>query len=152
MKKVSGNNLIAGMFSQNFKETVKAFIANDGAFNFMNAIKGTPAYWKRFLLEVLAMVRQLGVPTFFLTLSCADLRWFELPFILSKLYNLNLTDDEIRDMNYDDRCRYLNMNPVFVARHFQYRVEAFFKEIVLNGSFARENEVSCNKCRISSTR
>ena len=52
MKKISGNNLTAGMFSQNFKETVRTFIANDEAFNFMNAIKGTPAYWKRFLLEV----------------------------------------------------------------------------------------------------
>ena len=64
MKKVSGNNLTAGMFSQNFKDTKKNFIANDEAFNFMNGIKGTPAYWKRFLLEVLAMVKQLGAQTF----------------------------------------------------------------------------------------
>ena len=137
MKKVAGNNLTAGMFGQNFKETVKNYIANDNAFNFMNTVKGTPAYWKRFLLEVLAIVKQLGVPTFFLTLSCADLRWFELPAILSKLYNLNLTEEEINSMNYQDRCRYLNMNPVFVARHFQYRVEAFFKEIVLDGSLGK---------------
>ena len=40
-------------------------------------------------------------------------------------------------MNYEDRCRYLNMNPVFVARHFQYRVETFFKEILLNGSLGK---------------
>ena len=65
MKKVAGNNLTAGMFSQNFKATVNTFIANDEAFSFMNTIKGTPAYWKRFLLEVLAMVKQLGIPTFF---------------------------------------------------------------------------------------
>ena len=31
LKKVSGGNLTAGMFSQNFKETVKTFIANDEA-------------------------------------------------------------------------------------------------------------------------
>ena len=92
----------------------------------MNAIKGTPACWKRFLLEVLAMVKQLGVPTFFVTLSCADLRRFELPFILSKLYNLDLSDDDIRNMKYEDRCHYLNLNPVFVAQHFQYRVKVFF--------------------------
>ena len=40
-------------------------------------------------------------------------------------------------MNYDDRCRYLNMNPAFVARHFQYRVESFFKEIIFNGSLGK---------------
>ena len=40
----------------------------------MNPIKGTPAYWKMFLFEVLAMVKQLGLPTYFMTLSCADFR------------------------------------------------------------------------------
>ena len=44
MKKVAGNNLNAGMFSQNFKETVKLVVANDQAFSFMNTIKGFPAY------------------------------------------------------------------------------------------------------------
>ena len=38
----------------------------------MNTVKGTRAYWQRFFIEVLAMVKQLGLPTFFLTLSCAD--------------------------------------------------------------------------------
>ena len=33
----------------------------------------TPAFWKRFQLEVLAMIRPLGCPTSFMTLSCADL-------------------------------------------------------------------------------
>ena len=137
MKKMSGNNLTAGMFSQNFKETVKTFIANDEAFNFMSTMKGTPAYWKKFLLEVLAIVKQFGVPPFFFTLSSADLRWFELPYILSKLYNINLSDAEINDMSYEDRCRYLNMNPVFTARHFQYRFETFFKEIIVNSPLGK---------------
>ena len=46
------------------------------------------------------MVKQLGVPTSFLTLSCADLRWDELPYIVNKLKNLNLTDEEIRDLTH----------------------------------------------------
>ena len=51
----------------------------------MNSIKGTPAYWKKFKSEVIAMVKQLGVPTFFLTLSSADLRWNELVEIIQIL-------------------------------------------------------------------
>ena len=74
MKKVACSTLTAGMLSKDFKETVSQFIARDRAYSFMNVIKGTPAYWKKFLHEVLAMVKQLGIPTFFLTLSCADLR------------------------------------------------------------------------------
>ena len=67
----------------------------------MYHIKGTPAYWKRrFLFEVLAMVKQLGLPTYFMTLSCADLRWNELVSIISKLNGENLTDEQINNMTY----------------------------------------------------
>lgn len=74
LRKLTPRNVTAGMLSRNFKQTVKQFIASDEAFSFMNTIKGTPAYWKKFLNVVLAMVKQLGQPTFFLTLSCADLK------------------------------------------------------------------------------
>ena len=66
----------------------------------MTNVKGTPTYWKQFLLEVLEMVQQLGVPTYFLTLSCADLRWNELPYIINKLNNLGLTEEELKNLSY----------------------------------------------------
>ena len=65
-----------------FRETVKDVLASDQAFSFANTIKGTPAYRKRFKPEILAMVKQLGIPTFFLTLSCADLRWNKILAII----------------------------------------------------------------------
>ena len=40
MRKLTPRNVTAGMLSQNFKETVKQFIASDKAFRFMNSIKG----------------------------------------------------------------------------------------------------------------
>ena len=83
------------------------------------------------------MVKQLGIPTFFMTLSCADLRWNELIGIISKLNSLNLSDNDINNMSYQERCDTLNKNPVLVARHFQYRVEIFFKVIVLNGPLGK---------------
>ena len=47
--------IIAGMLSDNFKETIKNFIANDEAYSFMNSVKLSPAYWKDMLSDVLAM-------------------------------------------------------------------------------------------------
>ena len=44
----------------------------------MSTTKGTPAYWKKFLYEVLAMIKQLGLAKFFITLSYADFNWNEL--------------------------------------------------------------------------
>ena len=137
MKKVCTNQLTAGMLSNNFTDTVNSFIANDRGYGFMSPIKGTPAYWKKFLSDVLAMVKQLGLPTFFMTLSCADLRWNELVSIISKLKGENLTDEQIINMSYFERCSYLNQNPVLLARHFQYRVETFFKVIIINGPLGK---------------
>ena len=56
MQKVQIGQLTAGMLSRNFKEFAKSFVANGEAYSFMNTVKGTSTYWKRFLFEVLEMV------------------------------------------------------------------------------------------------
>ena len=139
MRKITSTSLTAGTLSNNFKETIKQFVANDKAFRFMTPVKGTHAYWKKFLNEVLAMVKQLGIPTFFLTLTCADLRWNELISIIFKLKGTEVSENDINKMSYHDRCDALNSNPVLVARHFQYRVEVFYKTIILNGPLGNTN-------------
>ena len=74
----------------------------------MNSINGTPAYWKKFLHEVvLAMLKQLGLPTFFVTLSYADLRWNELISIISTSKGETLQEEEINTLDYFQRCPYL---------------------------------------------
>ena len=137
MKKCCGSSLTAGMLSQNFSERVKSFVVKDEAYHFMNTIKGTPAYWKKFLYEVLAMVKQLGLPTFFMTLSCADLHWNELISVISTLNGNKTTDADIDSMEFFERCRFINLNPVVLARHFQYRVEIFLKVIIINGPLGK---------------
>ena len=117
MKKVTGQ-LTAGMFA-NYGESVKGFASNDQGFLFMNQIKGTPAYWKKVQRIVLGMVKQLGCPTFFLTLSCADLRWNKLVEIISKLNSVGPAKENVEGLNYFERLNILNSNAVLLARHFQ---------------------------------
>ncbi|XP_066911584.1 uncharacterized protein [Clytia hemisphaerica] len=130
LKKIQTEGLTAGRLSQNFKETISNLIANDDAFRFMNNLKGTPAYWKRFLYETLAMVKQLGLPTWFMSFSCADLRWPEIIEIIQKIKGNEMTEEEIKNLTYKERTEILQSNPVLMARHFQYRVECFFKTIL----------------------
>ena len=40
---------------------------------------------------------------------------------------------ELKNLSHQERCNLLNNNPVLVARHFQYKVEVFFKEIIIDG-------------------
>ena len=53
--------------------SIQAFLANVESFNFMNTLKGTPAYWKQFELEVPVIIKQLGLPTCLVTLPCTGL-------------------------------------------------------------------------------
>lgn len=80
------------------------------------------------------MVKQLGLATWFMTLSCADLTWPELFHIIARTNGKNMTAEEVKALSYDERYRLLNLNPVIVAKHFRYRVETFFTEILLTNA------------------
>ena len=125
--KTNPGKITAGTIKNNFKGTIEMFVATDNVFSFMSSVKGTPAYWKQFSYDVLAVVKQLVVTTYFLTLSCAELRWKELPYIINKLNNLGCSDEELKNLSYQERCNLLNINPVFAARNFHYSVKVFFQ-------------------------
>ena len=84
------------------------------------------------MYEVVAMVKQLGIPTWFMTLSYADLRWPELFKIVARTQGRDITEDEIEALSYIERCQMLNANPVVTAKHFQHRLETFFSEVLLS--------------------
>ena len=107
----------------NHKDTIQTFLGSSDTFSFMSSVKGIPSYWKQFLFDVLAMVKQLGIPTFLLTLSCSNLKWDELTSIIHKLNNFISFDIGLKNLIYGEHCKYLNSNPVLVAHHFQHRVQ-----------------------------
>ena len=61
----------------------------------MRQIPGTPSHWQKFMYEVVAMVKQLGIPTWFMMLSCVDLRWPELFKSLPKCKGKKMTNEEL---------------------------------------------------------
>ena len=113
---------------------LKNLVCQDQAYLFLRQIPGTPPYWQKFMYEVIAMVKQLGIPTWFMTLSCADLRWPELFQIVARTQGKNQSEEEVKALSYVERCQMLNANPVVVAKHFQHRVETFFSEVLLSNS------------------
>lgn len=84
------------------------------------------------MYEIVAMVKQLGIPTWFMTLSCADLRWPELFQIIARTEGKKMTSAQVDALSYIDRCNMVNTNSVIVAKHFQHRVETFFCEVLLS--------------------
>ena len=131
LKKVQGQTLSASQIKLDVNK-LKNLVCQDQAYLFLRQIPGTPPYWQKFMYEVVAMVKQLGIPTWFMTLSCADLRWPELFQIVGRTLGKNITEEQVEALSYVERCQMLNTNPVVVAKHFQHRVETFFSEVLLS--------------------
>ncbi|XP_066269843.1 uncharacterized protein [Branchiostoma lanceolatum] len=109
---------------------VQAMLRTDNAYKFMKNIRGSPAFWNSVLLDLLAMVRQLGIPTWFLTLSAADMQWPEVIRSIAHQYGTYLTDDDVKKMSWEEKCKWLRSNPVTAARQFDHRLNLFFKEYI----------------------
>ena len=103
----------------------------------MSSIRGTPSYWKQFFVRCFSHGKKVGYCNFFLSLSCADLKSDELTRIIYKLNNSTSFDDDLKNLTYEERCKYLNNNPVLVAYHLQYRLQVFFKEILFDGPLSK---------------
>ena len=57
---------------------VEQLVRKEQAYKFLKNVRGSPAYWQDQLYDVLAMLQMLGIPTWFLALSHADLHWPEM--------------------------------------------------------------------------
>ena len=65
----------------------------ENCYSFMRDIHGTQAYWNSVKIQLYAMFRTLGPPTFFITLSADDNNWTDLMVVLSKCNGQNLSEE-----------------------------------------------------------
>ena len=106
------------------------FVRTDKAYSFMKNIRGSPPYYQCTFYDLLAMIRQLGTPTWFFTLSAADMKWPDIIQTIAKQYGVYYTDDEVNALAFEDKSNWLRRNPVTAARHFHYRLNLFFLDFL----------------------
>ena len=123
-----GEKLTAGHLKD--PEKLNQLIQKDYGYRLLKEVRGTPAYWQKVHYEVLAMIRQLGIPTWFLTLSAADMKWPEVIQIIARQYGTSLTEEQVANLSWEQKCTWLRRNPVTAARHFQYRLELFWNDFL----------------------
>ena len=105
---------------------VEQLVRNEQAYTFLKNVRGSPAYWQDQLYDVLAMLCMLSIPTWFLTLSAADLHWPEMIQAVAVQFGQILTQKDVLKMSIADRSKYLHQNPITGVWMFQRRLEAFF--------------------------
>ena len=106
------------------------YVRKDKAYSFMKNIRGSPPYYQRTFHDLLAMICQLGTPTWFFTLSAADLKWPDMIQTIARQYGVHYTDDEVAALSFDEKSNWLKHNPVTAARHFHYRLNVFFQDFL----------------------
>ena len=112
------------------KEVLRQMIQKDDAYKFLKQVRGSPAYFQVVQYEVLAMIRQLGLPTWFLTLSAADLQWPDVIQSIARQYGTTFTDEDVKNMSFEEKSKWLAHSPVTAAKHFQYRLNTFFHKFL----------------------
>ncbi len=90
---------------------------------FLSRLRGTAPYLKDSLYDLLAMIKTLGPPTLFVTLSADDLKWPEITMLLQ-----GLSYEEA--LKFKDNYKQLPEDPVLAAVHFHRRYKALFKHVI----------------------
>ena len=78
------------------------------------------------------MLHSLGIPTWFLTLSAADLHWPEMIQAVALQLGRILSRDDVLKMSIAQRSTYLQQNPITGVCMFQHRLQSFFSQYLLN--------------------
>ncbi|XP_028418500.1 uncharacterized protein LOC114543885 [Dendronephthya gigantea] len=65
--------------------------------------------------------------------SSAETKWNHLLRILGKLINhKDYSDDELNNLNWEERCRLIQSDPVTCSRHFDFQFNTFLKDVLMS--------------------
>ena len=79
------------------------------------------------------MIRQLGPASLFCSFSSAETQWIHLLRILGKLVdNKEYTDNELENLNWEEKSRLIQRDPVTCARHFDYLINKSIRDFWLS--------------------
>jgi DNA replication protein DnaC len=102
------------------------------SFGFMKSIRGSSAYWKSAQMDLFSMIKNIGPPTWFITLSANDLNWEDLMRILCKRHNMQSDAAFISALPRDEKVKLMTSDPITTARHFSHRVHHFIHRVILS--------------------
>ena len=133
LRKCKGNN--RNLSARHLKQegAIDRLMRFDEGFKFLKALRGSPPYFEKAKKDLFAMIRQLGPATLFCSFSSAETQWYHLLRILGELIdNKTYSDNELENLNWEERCRLIQSDPVTCARHFDYQVNQFLGSFLLS--------------------
>lgn len=127
--KYKKNNITAAQVKD--PTVVNNIVKHDEGYYIFKQLRNSPAYLEARKKDVYAMIRQLGFPTWFMSLSSADTRSMDLLQMLARLNgNTNYTKDQIANLTWEEKIKLIQKDPVTCSRYFDHRVQQFINLIL----------------------
>lgn len=135
------------------KTYINELLYQDDGYAFLKGIRGTPPYWQEHKKNMMAMLRQLGRPAFFVTLTAAEKNWPELVRTLYNFSNQNasnvkITVEEAMNLSDFEKSELISRDPVTCAEYFHRKASKFFSLIQKNNSVFGEHTVEDYRSRV----
>ena len=103
----------------------------DEGYCVFRQLRNSPAYLEKRKKDIFAMIRQLSLPTWFVSLSAADTRWNDLLKMLAKLNNaIEYSDKDVEALTWQEKTRLVQKDPVTCSRYFDHRVQEFLNTVL----------------------
>ena len=115
------------------KETLKNVKHEDlsrynRSYQVFKTMRGTSMFYEEAKKNVMAILRQNGSPSLFVTLSCAEYSWDGLlKEILGTVLNKEASDEDVKKLSSQERNRLISENVIQSTLHFQKRIEKELK-------------------------
>ena len=91
----------------------------------------TPGYWENAKKDVLAMIQQLGPFSLWFTFSANDLNWVTPVKQVAASEGVNLTDEQVNEMPYLERIKWINRNPALVTLYIYDVLRTLFFDFII---------------------
>lgn len=125
-KKLTVGDVLSG-------NVVQGLIQHNEGYKVLRTLRGSPPYWERAKKDVFSMIRQLGIPTWFCSFSSAETKWKPLLRTLGQLVDGKIySDEDILDMSWNEKCRFIRSDPVTCTRFFDHKFQTFLKKVLYN--------------------
>ena len=103
----------------------------DEGYYIFRQLRNSPAYLEMRKKDIFAMIRQLSLPTWFMSLSAADTRWTDLLKMLAKLNDgIDYSEKELEKLTWQEKTKLVQKDPVTCSRYFDHRVQEFLNTIL----------------------
>ena len=119
-----GKRITAGTLSQ--RKGIDHVTGEDTGFRHFPTLKGSPDYWRQTQHDLFAMIRQLGIRTFFCTFSCNN----DWPEIVTAVKAQQGETVDVTTLSWEEKCNILASNQVTCARMFDHRVKLFLNTVI----------------------